>query len=425
MKKIGIGLLCALAAAGCTAGSGIEGGLWRGGVTLAGQEIAVDLETGPEGVFFSIPGQGILHIPVEGAVLTDEKVSFRVPLPTGELQFQGTLDEAGRIGGTFLQGGMSGEFFLEYTGSSMESAGAAAEPGSDRQVTLSRDGVKLHGMFRDLPETNDGGGWAALIIAGSGPTDGDGNSRLLGAPNNSLLRLANVLAEEGIPSLRFDKRGAGKSVEGIGSEKDTRFTDLITDAQGWYGLLREEYPGRKYLILGHSQGSLIALDIASRAGADAVVSLAGAGFSIGTTLRAQMAAFPPEFKDTGNAILDELASGRTVDAVPPALQALFRPSVQPFLISYLPYDPARIIADVDCPVLIVQGGADGQVSPAEGENLRRARPGADYLYLPKMNHLLRDVEDDLESQRTYAEDRFPLSPGLVAGLNDFIAGISG
>lgn len=425
MNRLGIGLLCALSAAACAGGDGIDEGLWRGGVSVAGQEIAVDLETGPEGVFFGLPAQGILRLPVNGAVLTKEKVSFLVPLPNGELRFQGAAADDGRISGTFLQDGMRGEFFLEYSGPAPDTTGAAPEPGTDREIFLNPDGAKLYGRLRDLPEGLDGGVWAALIIAGSGPTDGDGNSRLMGSPNNSLLRLANVLAEEGIPSLRFDKRGSGRSVEGIGAEEDTRFTGLIADAEAWYGRLREEYPGRKYVILGHSQGSLIALDLASRLGADAVVSLAGAGFPIGTTLKAQMAAFPPELREAGNAILDELVSGRRVETVPPALQALFRPSVQPFLISYLSYDPAELITRVACPVLIVQGGMDGQVSPAEGENLHAARPDGGYLFLPMMNHLLRDVEDVLENQRTYAEDRLPLSPGLRSGLKSFFTDYPG
>jgi len=360
---------------------------------------------------------------VDGAVLTNEKVAFRVSLPTGELRFQGAVADDDRIEGTFLQGGMKGDFFLEYSGPVPEAAGARSEPGTDREVILDRDGAKLYGRLRDLPQSLYGETFAALIIAGSGPTDGDGNSRLLAGENNSLLRLANILAEAGVPSLRFDKRGSGKSVEGLGSEEDILFTHLIGDAEEWYRLLQEEYPDRDYILPGHSQGSLIARDIASRTGADAVVSLAGAGFSIETTLKRQMAVFPPELRDAGNAILEELDAGRRVDDVPPALHVLFRPSVQPFLMSYLPYDPAQLIASVDCPVLIVQGGMDGQVGPAEGENLHDAGPDADYLFLPKMNHLLRDVEGVLENQRTYAEDRLPLSPGLVKGLNNFIAGI--
>ena len=67
---------------------------------------------------------------------------------------------------------------------------------------------------------------------------------------------------------------------------------------------------------------------------------------------------------------------------------------------------------------------DGQVGPEEGENLHKAQPKAEYLFLPRMNHLLRDVENTLEDQRSYAEDRLPLSPGLKAGIRNFIKDLS-
>ena len=52
-----------------------------------------------------------------------------------------------------------------------------------------------------------------LLIAGSGPTDMDGNNPMM--KNNSLKFLAEGLAQKGIASLRFDKRGiAGSTAAG-------------------------------------------------------------------------------------------------------------------------------------------------------------------------------------------------------------------
>ena len=427
MKKFSLLLLGAMLTAGCESGKeNISQGLWLGSMTVQGREIAVTIDVSGDEVLFSIPIQGIHRVPGKQVKLTKESFSFRIPLPRGELRFQGSEEpgENNRLTGTYLQGTLTGEFFLEYKGTDTHPAPTEPRPGTDREVTLSRSGLTLYGRLRELPRNEDRGDWAALIIAGSGPTDGDGNTHLLGGKNNSLLRLANFLAEEGIPSLRFDKRSSGKSLMGELKEEDLSFSDMIDDAEAWYDLLRREYPGRNYILFGHSQGSLIALDIASRREAGGVVSLAGAGFPIKTTLEKQMKQYPQELREIGTKILKELSEGRRVKEVPEGLMGLFRPSVQPFFISYLKYNPAELIAEVTCPVLIVQGDMDGQVAPEEGENLYKAQPEAEYLFLPRMNHLLRDVENTLEDQRSYGEDRLPLSPGLKAGIRNFIKDLS-
>src|SRR6266542_3700429 len=117
----------------------------------------------------------------------------------------------------------------------------------------------------------------ALIIAGSGPTDRNGNSPALPGTNNSLKMLAEGLADRGIASLRYDKRGIAASRPAATAEQDLRFTNYIDDAVAWIRKLREDPRFSTVTLVGHSEGSLIGMVAAKDGGADAFVSLEGAG----------------------------------------------------------------------------------------------------------------------------------------------------
>ncbi|HKE36190.1 MAG TPA: hypothetical protein VKB39_02070, partial [Candidatus Baltobacteraceae bacterium] len=78
---------------------------------------------------------------------------------------------------------------------------------------------------------------------------------------------------------------------------------------------------------------------------------------------------------------------------PPELAGLFRPSVQPFVISYMKYDPAKEIAKLSLPVTIVQGTADEQVTMDDANALKAADPSAKLVVIAGMNHLLKRPPD--------------------------------
>src|SRR5882762_7825034 len=100
----------------------------------------------------------------------------------------------------------------------------------------------------------------ALIIAGSGPTDVDGNNPVM--KNNSLKLLAEGLAAAKIATLRYDKRGVGKSKAAGLKESELRFDGYIADAGEWVGLLKRNKAYGKLVVIGHSEGSLIGMVVA-------------------------------------------------------------------------------------------------------------------------------------------------------------------
>ena len=287
------------------------------------------------------------------------------------------------------------------------------------EVVLTRAPAALHATLL-TPEGPTRA--AALIIAGSGPTDRDGNSPL-GVSSSSYRLLAEGLAEQGIASLRADKRGIGASAYPGMAEADLLFTDYSNDAGAWAAETARLTGQPCAWLIGHSEGALVALAAVAN-GDDAVcglVLLAGAGRPIGAVLREQLANAPEPLRSQAVAILAELEAGRPVPDVPPQLAALFRPSVQPYMISWLPLDPAALVAAYPGPVMIGQGTADIQVGLTDAEALAAARPGARLAIWEGVNHLLKLAPADRAANiATYSDPTLPLAPGVVEDVAGFI-----
>lgn len=261
-------------------------------------------------------------------------------------------------------------------------------------------------------------GVVALIIAGSGPTDRNGNNPLM--KNESLKLLAYGLAGNNIASLRYDKRGIGESKNAMKTEADLRFEDYINDAKDWINFLKKDKRFSKLVVIGHSEGSLIGM-VASYQLADAYVSIAGAGRSADKILKQQLEKQPQKIKDLSFPIIDSLVEGKTVSNVDPMLFSLFRPSVQPYIISWFRYDPQAEIKKLNIPVLIVQGTNDIQVSTEDAQLLAKANAHAQLVLIEGMNHIFKTVQGDRNANiASYNNPDLPVSTGLIADITKFI-----
>lgn len=260
-----------------------------------------------------------------------------------------------------------------------------------------------------------------LIIPGSGPTDRDGNSAI-GLQTNTYKLLADGFAKNDIASLRFDKRGVGKSKTAMTSESDLRFETYINDVEDWISLLKDDHQFSKIILLGHSEGSLIGMIAAEKIPVDAFISVSGPGRPVDQILQEQLSGkLPLQLQSEAGSIIESLKAGKTVANVSPSLKALFRPSVQPYLISHMKYDPAVEIAKLKIPVLIVQGKTDLQVQTTDAELLAKALPGAKLLLIGNMNHVLKEASDDIQANMaTYQNGSLPLKAGLVNSLVEFL-----
>jgi pimeloyl-ACP methyl ester carboxylesterase len=271
-----------------------------------------------------------------------------------------------------------------------------------------------------------------LIIAGSGPTDRDGNSPLLPGANNSLKLLAEARAARGIASVRYDKRDVaetGKAMQlaaekatTVLREEDLTFETYIADAVEWGKLLRADPRFSSVTVIGHSEGSLIGMVAAQRMGAHAFISIAGAGRPVQQIILEQVRPqFSPDLLKKTEEILAQFAARKTVASVPSELSALFRPSIQPYMISWLRYDPAKEISKLHIPVLIVQGTTDLQARFGDAKRLADGNRAATLLLIEGMNHVLKMVPNEQDKQvPSYNDPTLRVAPELISAISEFV-----
>lgn len=261
-------------------------------------------------------------------------------------------------------------------------------------------GARIHSVLSRPVNTNSN--ILAIIIPGSGPTDLNGNQPKI--KNNSLLFLSNALVLNNIATVRYDKRGiAGSSSKDIDESK----MNIESGAED---------------LIGHSEGSLIGLLAAQQRDIAGLVSVCGAGNSADKLLKSQLQPKLPQplFKET-EAIIDSLKEGKTVKNISEHLKLLFRPSVQPYLISWFRYDPSNLAAKLKAPLLIVHGDKDIQIDMAESAILHNASPDSKYVIIKNMNHIFKTINGDLnENLASYTNPDLQINESFTGTVVNFI-----
>jgi pimeloyl-ACP methyl ester carboxylesterase len=226
--------------------------------------------------------------------------------------------------------------------------------------------------------------------------------------------------------LRYDKRSIAASAKAGPKEEDLRFETYIDDAVAWGQQFRKDTRFGKLIYLGHSEGALILCVAAQKLPADGYISISGAGRPAGAILLEQLRAqAPPDLMKQVEQIVDSLNHDKTVTNTPAVLAALFRPSVQPYLISWFHYDPATEMGKLTMPSLILQGDVDVQVSIADARLLKAAQRSADLVIVGGMNHVLKSAPADPRQQAaSYSDPSLPIVPKLVTEVVAFIQSVA-
>ncbi len=259
-----------------------------------------------------------------------------------------------------------------------------------------------------------------IIIAGSGPIDRDGNQQL--TRSNALRILAEKLTSQGIATFRYDKRVLTLLKQRALQEEKLRFDDFIDDAISAVNYFSSRNTYTNIYIIGHSQGSLVGMVASQKSKVTGFISLAGPGQTIDQTIVSQIQLQMPDLKDKAKDAFMQLKENGKVKKYSPALSSIFRAESQPFMASWMQYDPKEEIQKLQIPVLIVSGTNDIQVDIKEAERLKLAKPEASLVFVKNMNHVLRIInsDDTIENTKSYNQPHLPISSKLITTLVDFI-----
>jgi len=272
------------------------------------------------------------------------------------------------------------------------------------------DGTLL--IANDIPESA-----LVIIIPGSGPTDRNGNQNFL--KNNSLKKLADALALEGISSFRYDKRIV-KQIRQNNVDNDIMFDHFVDDAITVLKYFKDKYKFKKIFIAGHSQGSLVGM-LAANEGADGFISIAGSGQPLDEILLYQINKTAPQFNEDTKRIISILKNGQTTDDYPQALASVFRKDIQLFIVNWMQYNPQEVIHTLNMPILIINGTKDLQVTVEEAKLLDNAAKNSTMIIVDNMNHVLVPIEgDDLENSKSYNESNREISPKIIEAIRAFV-----
>ncbi|MEI8255889.1 MAG: alpha/beta fold hydrolase, partial [Deltaproteobacteria bacterium] len=292
---------------------------------------------------------------------------------------------------------------------------------TEEAIEVDRGGVAIRGVIW-RPANVTGPLPVMVIVAGSGPTDREGNS-VLNLHTDCYRLLADSLAARGIATVRFDKRGVGASGANF-RPQDVSFDDVVGDAQAIVERVRADARFSHVTLAGHSEGGLIALRVAERVPVNALVLLASMGRPFGVILREQLAR---QLSATDMAEFDrvvgEIRAGRPTTSTVAAIQSTLNPSLNlNYMRGELDADPAALLRALRMPTVVIQGDTDIQVTVADARALAGARPDVRLVLLPHVNHVLRDEATATPDQASYHNPALPLGPGVLDAVYSGIAG---
>ena len=292
---------------------------------------------------------------------------------------------------------------------------------SESPITYKNLSGAINGTLT-MPENAAGKVPVVLIIADTGPTDRNGNNEQAGIHGNTYKLLAEGLSKSGIAVVRFDKRMVGES-KTANKIEDLRFDDYVDDAVGLIDMLNDDQRFSKVILLGHGEGSMVAMLASRDQPAKAIISINATSEQGDKVMTGIFKSKPQYLQDEFKALLDSMRKGKTFDNVDLAMYPLVTTAKQKYLMSYFRYVPTRIIKLMKVPVLIIQGSTDLQISPDNADKLKKAKSDAILITISGMNHIMKEAPADKDkNMATYDQPNLPLKAELVPDVVKFING---
>lgn len=425
-----------------------SGVLDAGGVTYP---LVFHLRATPEGHAATLdsPDQGAYGIPADAVTTVGDSLIIRFSGMGGRYEAEISAD-GGRLTGSWTQAGTTLALDLSRDADMADGPARPQHPEPPFPYVVEEvvfdggaEGVRLAGTLTrpDAPGPHP----AAILVSGSGPQDRD--ETVFG--HKPFLVLADDLTRRGIAVLRYDDRGiAGSS----GDFASATTADFTADAGAAYEYLagRSEIEGDAIGVIGHSEGGLVAQQLAGRAPLAFIVTIAGPGLPGDSLLALQVDALnraggmPDEIRRSNNELqrrlMDIAKSELSNDSARREIEAVFGEAAprlpaervrrqaaaltSPWMRGFLRHDPRPTLRGLTLPVLAVNGSNDLQVLPEQNLHaIARALDEAgneDYevIELDGLNHLLQTSETGAISE--YGRIEETMAPVALETIGDWI-----
>ena len=272
-----------------------------------------------------------------------------------------------------------------------------------------------------------------LIIAGTGKADRDGNVKRL--KFNIYKDLAEFFTKIGFATLRYDKRGTHKSE---GNFYQVGVNDLIEDACACVQFLQNHprMDHEKILILGHSEGALIAPAVHKKTPVSGLILLAGAAEPTATLFPRQREMAYKEmnaakgvkgwlFRTLNVVEKAQNRNEKALEKINASDQAVMRISGMKMNAKWireaLQFNTVEYLKEVTCPVLAITGEKDVQVPPSHAQKIAELVQGeAEWHIIPHMNHIFRKYPGDHTMMNLMKEYKSLLNEPIDQDLLDTI-----
>lgn len=280
------------------------------------------------------------------------------------------------------------------------------------EITIKNKSIELPGTLTFSKENSP----LIIWVHGSGPIDRNGNQPVQNVNANYIKQFRDAVNKENIAFFSFDKRTANKNNSQF--FKDLKFSDFVLDVNTIVTHFKKDKRFTKITLIGHSQGSLIAM-LASK-NIDKYISLAGAGETIDKTIVKQIGKNNPTLSKAAQQQFDTLKAKGKIETVNPFLISIFAKQNQEFLYSWMQINPTEEIKKITIPTLIINGDKDLQVGILDAESLKKAQPNAELVIIKNMNHVLKNIEKDKDNMASYFSADFPVSEQLIKSIVEFV-----
>ncbi|MBE4909837.1 alpha/beta hydrolase [Bacillus luteolus] len=244
-----------------------------------------------------------------------------------------------------------------------------------------------------------------VMVHGSGPTDRDSNAK--GMPLNIFKEISEVVAKEGFASIRYDKRGIGASK---GDYYEAGVYDLIDDARAVleYAKKHQNIDGNRVILLGHSEGSILAPFVNEIISVDGMILLSGTAEPLAETMKWQRQEMINDIRSlkgfegwvTRLIKLDEKITKMNdglIKVISETDKAVIRYKGKKMNAKWnrehLQFDVSKPLQKVNCPVLAITGTKDVNVKLSDLEKIKALVQGeCETHIIQDMTHMLRKTD---------------------------------